>query len=50
MISRRGELPQAAKRCLDRAVSEGQTGALAFIRKTTEGGLGVSFVWRTERP
>jgi hypothetical protein len=43
-VSRRGELPPAAKRCLDRAVSEGQTGTLAFIRKTTEGEPGVSFV------
>jgi hypothetical protein len=43
-VSHRGELPQAAKRCLNRAVGEGQTGTLAFIRKTTEGGSGVSFV------
>ena len=43
-VSSRGELPQAAKRCLDRAVGVGQTGTLAFIRKTTEGGAGVSFV------
>jgi len=43
-ISHLGELPKAARLCLDRAADDGQRGTLAFIRWTTEGDSSVSFV------
>lgn len=43
-VSRDGNLPQASKRCLTQLTDEEQTGTLAFIRWTTEGDPGVSFV------
>lgn len=43
-LDHRGELPKAAVRCLDRVSANGQRGTIAFIRWTTEGDPGVSFV------
>ncbi|MFZ6993913.1 hypothetical protein ACO0E1_18660 [Curtobacterium sp. RRHDQ66] len=43
-VSHLGELPKEARRCLDRVAANGQRGTLAFIRWTTEGDPGVSFI------